>query len=183
MAEVKREAVNVEERFTGQNKEQGVNRVKVNFDYEGLNWNFIKLLAEIAAYARPKYGSIEQYADIYPKDDQSPINHIAEHMRQYMARELHDKFGDLKHQLAAIAYNAMMEFYYLEHGGPTVTDKLYRKEEGDETFDIVPDIPVHQESSIIIPIDAPESVHQSLLQKFFGGLKEKRDAGNLTGVV
>jgi hypothetical protein len=177
MAEVKREAV--KERFTGQDKAKGVNRVKVNYDYEGLNWDFIKLLAEIAAYARGKYGSIEQYADIYPQGDQSPLNHIAEHMRQYMARELHDKFGDLKHQLAAIAYNAMMEFYYLEHGGPTVTDKLYRKEEGDEIFDIVPDIPVHQESSIIIPIDAPESVHQSLLDKFFGGLGGGKGKGSL----
>ena len=149
-----------EERFEGANKEQGVNRVKVNFDYEGLNWDFIKLLAEIAAYARGKYGSIEQYADVYPKGEQSPLNHIAEHMRQYMARELHDKFGDLKHQLAAIAYNAMMEFYYLEHGGPTVTDKLYRREEEASDFDIIPDIPVH----------SPEPVHQFSLKSFFGGL-------------
>ena len=128
MAEVKRGAVTDEVRFTGQNKEQGVNRVKVSFDYEGLNWDFIKLKAEIAAYATGKYGSADQYADIYPQGEQSPINHIAEHMRMYLAREPHDKFGTLKHQLAAIAYNAMMEFYYLEHGGPTVTDKLYRKE-------------------------------------------------------
>ena len=124
-----------EERFEGANKEQGVNRVKVNFDYEGLNWDFIKLLAEIASYARGKYGSIDQYADVYPKGEQSPLNHIAEHMRQYMARELHDKFGDLKHQLAAIAYNAMMEFYYLEHGGPTVGDKLYRRVIGNDRCD------------------------------------------------
>jgi hypothetical protein len=140
-----------------------VKREPVNFDYEGLNWDFIKLQAEIAAHAKRKYGSIEQYADGRLEGEKSPLNHMAEHMRSYMAREQHDKFGTLKHQLAAIAYNASMEFYYLEHGGPTVGDKLYRKEE-----------PVHfvqQETpSIAIPADSPESVHQSLLDKFFGGL-------------
>ena len=144
-----------------------VKREPVNFDYEGLNWDFIKLQAEIAAHAKAKYGQIEQYANGRLEGEKSPLNHMAEHMRMYMAREEHDKFGTLKHQLAAVAYNASMEFYYLEHGGPTVTDKLYRKE---EPVSAPMENTVQQEiPSIIIPVDAPESVHQSLLEKFFGG--------------
>lgn len=141
------------------NKEKGINRQPVSFDYQGLNWDFIKLKAEIAAYAKQKYGSVEQYAEVYPVGEQSPMNHIAEHMRQYLAREPHDKFGTLKHHLAAIAYNAMMEFYYLEHGGPTVTDKLYQKPEVETKA-----IPVEYTE---VPELPEPPVHDSILNKFF----------------
>lgn len=99
-----------------------VTRVPVKYRWDGLNWEFLKTLAEIAHYAGEKYGSPEQYANGRLEGEKSPINHIYEHLRMYTAREPHDHFGDLKHQLAAIAYNAMMEAYYLEHGGPTVKD-------------------------------------------------------------
>jgi hypothetical protein len=49
-----------------------------------------------------------------------------EHVAAYVKREAHDKFGTLEHQLAAIAYNAAMEYYYLKNGGPTVSDALYK---------------------------------------------------------
>jgi hypothetical protein len=64
------------------------------------------------------------------------MNHIGEHYRMYCARELHDHFGDLDHQLAAIAYNAMMEYYYLHNGGPTVTDKLYKPMDSSQGLQI-----------------------------------------------
>jgi hypothetical protein len=155
-----------------------VKREPVNFDYEGLNWDFIKLQAEIAAHAKAKYGQIEQYADGRLEGEKSPLNHMAEHMRMYMAREEHDKFGTLKHQLAAIAYNASMEFYYLEHGGPTVGDKLYRKDVpgvSEYAAELVRQI--DPTPSIIIPVDADESVHQSLIEKFFGGIGGGKSKG------
>jgi hypothetical protein len=104
-------------------------REAVGYNYEGLNWDFLKVLAEIAGYSKDKYGSVEQYTESRLEGEKSPINHIAEHIRMYLAREKHEQFGDLEHQLGAIAYNAMMEFYYLKHGGPTVTDQLYREPE------------------------------------------------------
>ena len=109
--------------------EEVVKRQPVNYAYQALNWNFIKLMAEIANYAADKYGSAEQYTNGRLEGQRSPLNHIAEHMRAYMARECHDHFEDLDHQLAAIAYNAMMEFYYLHHGGPTTPDILYNSKE------------------------------------------------------
>lgn len=106
-----------------------VKRQPVTYRYDALNWEFIKLLAEIAKLAEEKYGSPEQYTNGRLEGEKSPVNHIGEHLRMYIAREPHDHFGGLKHQLAAIAYNAMMEFHYLEHGGPTVTDAFTKKEE------------------------------------------------------
>lgn len=88
-------------------------RHKVPYRYDALNWDFIKMLAEIASYAGEKYGAPEQYTTSRLEGDQSPINHIAEHLRQYVCGDRYDRFGgDPRYHLAAIAYNAMMEFWY-----------------------------------------------------------------------
>lgn len=102
-------------------------RNEVDYLYTGLNWDFIKLMAQIAKYAEGKYSRAENYVDSRLIGEKSPINHIYEHLRLYQTREAHDHFGTLSHQLAAIAYNALMEYYYLVHaGGPTVSCELYR---------------------------------------------------------
>lgn len=97
-------------------------RQPVDFQYHRLNWDFIKLMAQIANYADSKYGSVEQYTDSRLLGEKSPMNHIPEHVRQYLAHEPHDHFRDHAYHLAAIAYNAMIEFYYLKHGGGQTTD-------------------------------------------------------------
>jgi len=102
-------------------------RQPVDHQTHRLNWQFIILMGKIAHYAAEKYGSVEQYTDSRLEGEKSPINHIIGHIADYCARKPHDKFGDLKMQLAAIAYNAMMEFWYLEHGGPTVPEGLYKE--------------------------------------------------------
>jgi hypothetical protein len=94
-----------------------VKRQPVDFRYDALNWDFIKLLAQIAHYAAGKYGAAEQYTGARLTEDKSPINHIYEHLRQYQTGENHDHFGDPAFHLAAIAYNAMMEFYYHDRFG------------------------------------------------------------------
>ncbi len=101
-------------------------RNQVNYRLDALNWDFLKLMAEVAAYADSKYGNAVQYTESRLEGDKSPTNHIAEHLHTYLKREVHDHFGTLKHQLAAIAYGAMIEFYYLKNGGPTSCDALYR---------------------------------------------------------
>lgn len=93
-------------------KVSAVKRHSVDFRFDALNWEFIKFLARIAHYAAGKYGSAEQYADGRLEGEKGPINHIYEHLRQYQAGEPHDHFGDPRAHLAAIAYNAMMEYYY-----------------------------------------------------------------------
>ncbi len=93
-------------------------RDPVDFRYDALNWDFIKMLAQIASYASGKYGSAEQYKHSRLEGEKSPFNHIQEHMRQYFFEGVdHDHFGDPRFHLAAIAYNAMMEYYYHTHFG------------------------------------------------------------------
>jgi hypothetical protein len=97
-----------------------VKRHEVDFRFDALNWNFLKIMAQLAHFASIKYGKPEQYIGARLIEGRSPMNHIAEHMRQYMAGEAHDHFGDPAFHLAAIAYNAMMEFFYLRTFGPLV---------------------------------------------------------------
>lgn len=92
--------------------EPKVKRQPVTYLWSKLNWDFLKLLAEIAHYAEDKYGSAEQYTGARLEGEKSPINHAFEHLRAYSAGEKHDKFGTHEHQLAAVAYNVMMEFFY-----------------------------------------------------------------------
>ncbi len=89
-------------------KEKAV-RVPVFFNYTGLNWDFLKQMAEIVPYADKKYKSFAQYTKSRMTGDASPENHIAEHLRQYMTGEPYDHFDeDVGRHLVAIAYNRMM---------------------------------------------------------------------------
>lgn len=90
----------------------GPKRQSVDFRYDALNWDFIKCLAQIARHAEEKYGSPEQYKDGRLEGQKGPINHIYEHLRMYVAGEAHDHFNDPRYHLAAVAYNAMMEYLY-----------------------------------------------------------------------
>ena len=106
-----------------QPKRQPVDHMTAN-----LYWPFIIMMGKIAKYAQDKYGSVEQYADGRLEGEKSPINHITGHIAEYVQRKPHDRFGTLQMQLAAIAYNAMMECVYLDQGGgPTVPGKLYTR--------------------------------------------------------
>jgi dATP/dGTP diphosphohydrolase, N-terminal len=107
--------------------DEKVKRVPVDYIYTALNPDFLKALARIAKYAEEKYGSWSQYTAARLEGDKSCINHIYEHLRQYQLGEPHDKFGDLKMQLAAVAYNAMMEWHYLEKFGPVAHPLLVRE--------------------------------------------------------
>lgn len=101
-------------------------RQPVDHQSHRLNWKFIRLMGKIAHYASEKYGSVEQYTDSRLEGEKSPMNHIVGHIEEYSSRKPHDKFGNLEMQLAAIAYNAMMEYWYLTHGGPTIPEDLYK---------------------------------------------------------
>lgn len=96
-------------------------RAPVGYDYSSLNWDFIKMLAEIAHFAGNKYGHPLQYTDSRLVGEASPVNHIPEHLRQYITGEAHDHFTDPRYHLAAIAYNAMMEYYYHSKHGHLVS--------------------------------------------------------------
>jgi len=92
-------------------------RVPVDYIYHQLNWDFIHGMAQIASYAAHKYGSVQQYADSRLAGEKSPVNHMLRHMGQYITGEKHDHFQTMEAHLLAIAYNAMMEYYYFKQYG------------------------------------------------------------------
>jgi hypothetical protein len=88
-------------------------RHPVAFRYDAINPSFLKRLALLAGYASEKYGSWDQYTTARLIGEKSPYNHIHEHLRAYITNEKYDHFdGDPSWHLVAVAYNAMMEFYY-----------------------------------------------------------------------
>jgi hypothetical protein len=96
-------------------------RVPVDYRYDALNPAFLKMLARIGSYADAKYGSWSRYTKARLTGEKSPVNHIHEHLRAYVAGESYNHFdGDPRWHLAAVAYNAMMAFYYHSKWGPEV---------------------------------------------------------------
>ncbi len=93
-----------------------VKRVPVDYRHDAINPEFIHCLARIAGYAAQKYGSPMQYLDARLMGEKGPINHARNHIGEYQLGKLHDHFGDLRFQLAAAAYNLMMEFNYISRG-------------------------------------------------------------------
>jgi|SRR5580700_6120083 hypothetical protein len=99
-------------------KKNKATRVPVKFRYDAINPLFMRWMAEVGYYASEKYGSYEQYRDSRLVGEKSPVNHIGEHLKQFQLGEKYDHFeGDVRRHLAAIAYNAMMEFYYVSKFG------------------------------------------------------------------
>lgn len=82
--------------------------------------SFIKTMDEIGAYGARKYASTDfleraKDGDFQRSGRTQPLelaNHATNHFHQYLGENLHDHFGTLKHQLAAVAFNAMMEYHF-----------------------------------------------------------------------
>lgn len=84
--------------------------------------SFIEAMEDIGRYGHAKYGAASFQARRLSGDvsrgglartQPSAIAcHAAEHFRAYLRGELHDHFGTHKHQLAAVAFNAMMEYHF-----------------------------------------------------------------------
>ena len=92
-------------------------RDPVKYRYDVLDWNFIFALARIGYLGAEKYGDFN-YRQSGLVREKSPTNHMIEHFRQYMENRSYDHLGigtERKWHLAAIAFNAMIEFYHEEH--------------------------------------------------------------------
>lgn len=83
---------------------------------------FIDAMNDIGRYGFEKYGpdSFQQRrlsgdhsrGGLKRTEPQVIADHARDHFEQYLSHVPHDHFGTVKHQLAAVAYNAMMEFYF-----------------------------------------------------------------------
>jgi hypothetical protein len=111
-----------------------VKRVPVDFRYDAVNPDFLLALAKIGSYASEKYGSWSQYTGARLLGDKDPVNHIYEHLRQYQMNEGYDHFdGDVRWHLVAVAYNAMMSFWYHSKWG-ALRHPLDLKEDSKSAF-------------------------------------------------
>lgn len=103
-------------------EQKGGRRDAVQFRYDLLNWDFLAGMAVVAAYASTKYDDTPtqpwgelNYQQHELAGEKSPLNHIGHHYHQYITGQPYDKFDkDRGWHLIAIAYNAMMAFYYLD---------------------------------------------------------------------
>lgn len=85
-----------------------------NLRYDILDSEFLDFMAKIADYGAKKYGEFNWHKSRLT-GDKSPINHIMKHISKYRQHQFYDhvEIGlDPKIHLAAIAFNAMMEFFY-----------------------------------------------------------------------
>lgn len=90
--------------------------------YPFLNEKFLQAMNEIGEYGHQKYGDNSFHARA-EKGDKSRgtldrcstdtiMKHAGYHFHEYRNGVLHDHFGTRRHQLAAVAFNALMEYYF-----------------------------------------------------------------------
>lgn len=100
------------------NEDPLARRDPVDFDYACINPTFLYWMAKIGPYAAKKYGTWQNYIDSRLIGEKSPINHIEGHIKKFKMGEEYDHFDkDIRWHLVAIAYNAMIEFYYVSRWG------------------------------------------------------------------
>ena len=89
--------------------------------YEFLNPDFLELMNNIGRLGHEKFGddAIEVTGDTSRTNPrhQRGMNmlHAYRHITAYEDGVKHDHFGDLKHQLAAVSFNCMIEFWFSQH--------------------------------------------------------------------
>lgn len=89
-------------------------RNPISVRYDILDPDFLKSLAQIAHYGAEIYGDFNWHKSRL-EGDKSPVNHIYKHLGAYRNAEPYDhkELGQArKWHLAAVAFNAMMEFWY-----------------------------------------------------------------------
>ena len=89
---------------------------------EFLNAKFLEAMNDIGRYGNDKYGkdSFHQRAQVGDRsrgtlarcEPEIIAQHANGHFGGYLCGVKHDHFGTRRHQLAAVAFNAMMEFYF-----------------------------------------------------------------------
>lgn len=91
-------------------------------EFEFLLPEFLKAMNDIGRYGYEKYRQDSfqhrrlcgdnSRGDMGRTQPQAIADHAAIHFDMYLEGILHDKFGTQVHQLAAVAFNAMMEAYF-----------------------------------------------------------------------
>jgi hypothetical protein len=89
-------------------------------EYEHLDAKFLEAMNDISRYGHDKWGDdsfqerakrgVDPRGDIERTKPEVIAEHAAAHFQAYLDGIPHDHFNTRRHQLAASAYNAMMEY-------------------------------------------------------------------------
>jgi len=99
------------------NRLEEAKRDPVSYRFDILYPQFIRAMARIAAYGAEKYGDFNWHKSRLI-GEKGPINHLINHLTMYQDGKDYDhlEIGSEKRiHLAAIAFNAMMEYWYEEN--------------------------------------------------------------------
>jgi hypothetical protein len=85
--------------------------------HEFLDDEFLALMNDIGRYGHEKYGADSYHntgrkRGLSRQSTKELLAHARQHIADYEAGVVHDHFGDLKHQLAAAAFNLLMEVHF-----------------------------------------------------------------------
>ena len=89
--------------------------------YEFLDENFLELMNDIGRYGEAKYGADSFHSRSKTGDRSRSLKrtqkedimcHARKHTVDYENGVRHDNFDTLEHQLAAAAFNCLMEYYF-----------------------------------------------------------------------
>lgn len=84
--------------------------------YEFLVPGFVEAMNDIGKHGYELYGDLPRKREDHRKPSRavpsSIAGHAAIHFGEYLCNIPHDHFKTRKHQLAAVAFNAMMEYYF-----------------------------------------------------------------------
>lgn len=106
-------------------KKEKAKRDSVDYRYDILVPYFMETMAKIASFGAEKYGDLNwQKSRLVGQN--GPVNHIMKHLNSYQTNKEYDHLElgcHRKYHLAAIAFNAMMEFWYEENMKDVQTSK------------------------------------------------------------
>lgn len=93
--------------------------MNIGNNFDCLSKKFLEAMNDIGAYGHSKYG-VDSFQHRRISGDRSRWmdrvepeyiqKHVNEHFAMHLRGEIHDHFNTRRHQLAAVAFNAMMEY-------------------------------------------------------------------------
>lgn len=91
-------------------------RTHLGVRYDLLEPAFLRAMAQLMSHGQ-HYDLVTGVREQWKRgleDDKCPVNHIMDHLCAYELSEPHDHLGSRKGHLAAIAVNAMFEYFFEE---------------------------------------------------------------------
>jgi len=105
-------------------------RITAQCNFDQLDIAFLEAMNDIGRYGFELYGPLPQRREDHRRPERTTSTEIAKHacthFGDYLSGKSHDALETLDHQLAAVAFNAMMEFRFLRAARAEKSEKHAR---------------------------------------------------------